>query len=44
MASSKRQKLFDKIFDSLIWGGDFLFFEKVRAPDARFQDITTSIL
>ncbi len=40
---SKRQKLFDKIFDSLIWGGGFLFFEKVRAPDARFQDITTSL-
>ena len=36
-----RQRLFDKIYDSLEWGGAFLLFEKVRANDARFQDITT---
>ena len=36
---SKRQEIFDKIFKGLNWGGGFLFFEKVRAPDARFQDM-----
>jgi tRNA (cmo5U34)-methyltransferase len=40
---SKRQKLFDKIYKGLKWGGGFLFFEKVRAPDARFQDMTNQI-
>jgi len=34
-----RQALFDKIYQSLNWGGAFVLFEKVRAPDARFQDI-----
>jgi tRNA (cmo5U34)-methyltransferase len=34
-----RQKLIDKIFKSLNWGGAFFFVEKVRGPDARFQDI-----
>ena len=33
-----RQKIFDKIYNSLNWGGGFIFFEKVRAPDVRFQD------
>lgn len=36
---SVRQELFNKIFEALNWGGAFVFFEKVRAPDARFQDI-----
>jgi len=27
----------------LNWGGAFILFEKVRAPDARFQDIATSL-
>ena len=36
-----RQIIFDKIYQSLNWGGAFLLFEKVRAPDARFQDIST---
>lgn len=36
-----RQVLFDKIYNSLEWGGAFLLFEKVRANDARFQDIIT---
>ena len=33
-----RQNVFDKIYESLNWGGGFIFFEKVRAPDVRFQD------
>ncbi len=40
---SSRQKLFNKIYNSLNWGGAFIFFEKVRAPDARFQDIVSQI-
>jgi tRNA (cmo5U34)-methyltransferase len=38
-----RQDLINKIYRSLNWAGAFLFFEKVRAPDARFQDICTGI-
>ena len=38
-----RQFLFDKIYKSLNWGGAFIFFEKVRAPDARFQDMMSQI-
>ena len=38
-----RQLLINKIFKSLNWGGAFIFFEKVRAPDARFQDMMTQI-
>ena len=34
-----RQQLIDKIYQSLNWGGAFVLFEKVRGPDARFQDI-----
>ena len=34
-----RQKLFDKIYESLNWGGALIIFEKVRGSDARFQDI-----
>ena len=34
-----RQQLIDKIYNSLRWGGAFFMFEKVRACDARFQDI-----
>jgi len=40
---SYRQLLIDKIYKTLNWGGAFLYFEKVRAPDARFQDIMTGI-
>jgi len=40
---SYRQLLIDKIFQTLNWGGAFLYFEKVRAPDARFQDIMTGV-
>lgn len=38
-----RQLVFNKIFKSLNWGGGFVFFDKVRAPDARFQDIMSQI-
>ena len=38
-----RQVLFNKIYKSLNWGGGFIFFEKVRAPDARFQDMMNQI-
>ena len=34
-----RQLVYDRIYEALDWGGAFLLFEKVRAPDARFQDI-----
>jgi tRNA (cmo5U34)-methyltransferase len=38
-----RQTLFNKIYESLNWGGALLMFEKVRAPDARFQDMVTTL-
>jgi tRNA (cmo5U34)-methyltransferase len=38
-----RQEIFDKIYNSLNWGGAFIMFEKVRGPDARFQDICASL-
>lgn len=38
-----RQEIFNKIYQSLNWGGAFILFEKVRAPDARFQDIMSSL-
>lgn len=38
-----RQVLFNRIYDALNWGGGFLLFEKVRGPDARFQDMMTTI-
>ena len=37
--SSTRQQFIDKIFNSLEWGGALFLFEKIRSPDARFQDI-----
>ena len=40
---ARRQALMDKIYRSLNWGGAFIMFEKVRAPDARFQDIITGL-
>lgn len=39
----KRQELLNLIYSRLNWGGGFIFFEKVRAPDARFQDIMTAL-
>ena len=40
---SIRQVIIDKIFSSLNWGGGFVMFEKVRGPDARFQDIMQTL-
>jgi len=40
---SYRQMIFKKVYKSLNWGGGFLVFEKVRAQDARFQDIITQL-
>jgi tRNA (cmo5U34)-methyltransferase len=40
---SVRQQLIDKVYKSLNWGGAFIMFEKVRGPDARFQDILTAL-
>mgnify|MGYP001289489052 CR=1 FL=1 len=34
-----RQDILNKVFKSLNWGGAFIMFEKIRASDARFQDI-----
>jgi len=38
-----RQEIFNLIYETLHWGGGFVLFEKVRAPDARFQDISNSL-
>lgn len=38
---SERQRLIDKLFNSLQWGGALILFEKVRGADGRFQDILT---
>ncbi len=39
----QRQALIDKVYDALNWGGAFIMYEKVRANDARFQDILTGL-
>ena len=38
-----RQELINKIYNSLNWGGAFIMYEKVRANDARFQDIISNL-
>lgn len=38
-----RQLVVDKIYEALNWGGALVLFEKVRASDARFQDIATGL-
>ena len=38
-----RQQMIDTIYESLNWGGAFILFEKVGAPDARFQDIMSGL-
>lgn len=38
-----RQAVFNKIYEALEWGGALLVFEKVRGPDARFQDYMNQI-
>jgi len=40
---SMRQQLIDNIYKSLNCGGAFVLFEKVRAADARFQDIAVRL-
>ena len=40
---SQRQILIDKLYNSLQWGGGLLLFEKVRGPDARFQDMLSRL-
>ena len=40
---SFRQKIFDKIYNSLNWGGAFIIFEKIRGNDARFDNILNSL-
>ncbi len=41
--TSIRQKYINKIYDSLEWGGALFLFEKIRSPDARFQDYMTQV-
>ena len=41
--TSKRQNVINKIFKGLNWGGAFFMIEKVRASDARFQDIMNQV-
>ena len=38
-----RQKIFNKVYKSLNWGGAFFFAEKVRSYDARTQDMMNEI-
>lgn len=38
-----RQQVVNKIYKSLNWGGGLILFEKIRGPDARFQDILTTL-
>ena len=43
LAPKHRQHVFNRIFEALEWGGAFVLFEKVRASDARFQDIFSTL-
>lgn len=38
-----RQDLINRLYERLHWGGGFVLFEKVRAPDARFQDMCVAL-
>ena len=38
-----RQDITNRIYEALDWGGAFVLFEKVRGPDARFQDIASQL-
>jgi tRNA (cmo5U34)-methyltransferase len=38
-----RQTLIDVLYRALNWGGAFFMFEKVRAPDSRFQDYANQV-
>ena len=43
IATKWRQQVIEKIYNALNWGGAFIWFEKVRACDARFQDMMTTL-
>ena len=43
ISTSNRQNLVNKIFNGLNWGGAFFLIEKVRGPDARFQDYLNQV-
>ena len=43
IAPSIRQEIINKIYKSLNWGGAFIFYEKVRGNDARFENILHSM-
>jgi tRNA (cmo5U34)-methyltransferase len=38
-----RQNFIDRVYKALNWGGGFFMFEKVRAPDGRFQDYANQV-
>ena len=38
-----RQDLINRIYERLHWGGALIMFEKVRGPDARFQDMSVAL-
>jgi tRNA (cmo5U34)-methyltransferase len=38
-----RQAIFNRLYAALNWGGGLILFEKVRGPDARFQDMMTTL-
>jgi tRNA (cmo5U34)-methyltransferase len=38
-----RQEVINRIYERLNWGGAFILFEKVRGPDARFQDMLVTL-
>jgi tRNA (cmo5U34)-methyltransferase len=41
--TATRQDLINKLYNNLNWGGALVLFEKVRGPDARFQDIASNL-
>jgi tRNA (cmo5U34)-methyltransferase len=43
MAPKVRQVVLNRIFEALNWGGALVMFEKVRAPDARFQEMLSQL-
>jgi tRNA (cmo5U34)-methyltransferase len=43
MAPKVRQMVLDSVFKALTWGGALIMFEKVRAPDARFQEMLSQL-
>lgn len=38
-----RQELLNRLYERLHWGGALIMFEKVRGPDARFQDMSVAL-